>query len=282
MGTSGSYGGSGTSDWQEAHDAFDALPGSAPASAGPGDPSDPAQDQQQPLDNLLDALGAALQKDDADRGRPSAAGYPLSALLASPRGSGGGGGGGAGAGTQTPTGRAGAGSRRQVVKGSARGAAALAGAYALRSGDAARLQELGLDLAELRSMGPRAQISRILQAVLGDAGHPDEAALRKAATRWVKAVLLDPQPPAPQEGMRGLVTEWIYELSLVELGSQKAQGNLTAQEAIRKQRWLRSWLERRLKGLIVPDTRRMTVQEFTATAAKVTGEALRMLRARRS
>ncbi|MFJ8637215.1 hypothetical protein [Streptomyces sp. NPDC093568] len=278
MGTSGSYGGSGTADWHEAHDAFDALSGAAPSGTGPGDIPDPAEGQQQLLDNVLSALSTALQKDDADHGTPSGTGYPLSALLVSPRG----GGGGSGGRTQAPAGRAGAGSRRQVLKGSARGAAAVAGAYALRSGDAARLQELGLDLAELRGLGPRAQISRILQAVLGDAGHPDEAALRKAATRWVKAVLLDPEPPAPQEGLRGLVVEWIYELSLVELGSQKAQGNLTAQEAIRKQRWLRSWLERRLKRLAIPDTRRMTVQQFSATAAKVTGEALRMLRARRS
>ncbi|MFF3663377.1 hypothetical protein [Streptomyces olivochromogenes] len=281
MGTSGSYGGSGNAGWKQAHDAFDALPGSAPSGTGPQAPPDPTDGQQQLLDNILNALSTALQKDDADHGSPPTTGYPLSALLTSPRGSGGGGGGGAG-GTRIPTGRAGAGSRRQVVKGSARGAAALAGAYALRNGDAARLQELGLDLAELRSLRPLAQVSRILQTVLGDAGHPDEAALRKAATRYVKAVLVDPDPPAQQDGLRGLVTEWIYELSLVELGSQKAQGDLTAQEAISKQRLVRSWLERRLKNIDVPDTRHMTVREFSATAAEVTGEALRMLRARRS
>ncbi|WP_129856941.1 hypothetical protein [Streptomyces albidoflavus] len=58
--------------------------------------------------------------------------------------------------------------------------------------------------------------------------------------------------------------------------------NLTAQEAIAKQRLVRSWLERRLKHIRIPDTRHMTVREFSATAAEVTGEALRMLRARRS
>ncbi|MFD8111045.1 MULTISPECIES: hypothetical protein [Streptomyces griseus group] len=279
MGTSGSYGGSGNADWKHTHDAFDALPVSG---TGTQTPPDPAEGQQQLLDNILDALSTALHNDDADHGRPPTSGYPLSALLASSRGGSRGGSGGAGGGTRTPTGRAGAGSRRQVIKGSARGAAALAGAYALRNGDAARLQELGLDLAELRTLRPFAQISRILQTVLGDAGHPDEAALRKAATRYVKAVLLDPEPPPQQDGLRGLVTEWIYELALVELGSEKAQGNLTAQEAITKQRMIRSWLERRLKKIGVPDTRRMTVQEFCATAAKVTGEALRMLRARRS
>ncbi|MET9562199.1 hypothetical protein [Streptomyces tauricus] len=281
MGTSGSYGGSGNADWKQAHDAFDALPGSATSGTGPPAPPDLADGQQQLLDKILNALSTALQKDDADHGSPPATGYPLSALLTSPQSSGSRGRGGAG-GIRTPTGRAGAGSRRQVIKGSARGAAALAGAYALRNGDAARLQELGLDLTELRSLRPLAQVSRILQTVLGDAGHPDEAALRKAATRYVKAVLVDPDPPAQQDGLRGLVTEWIYELSLVELGSQKAQGDLTAQQAISKQRLVRSWLERRLKNIDVPDTRRMTVREFSATAAEVTGEALRMLRARRS
>ncbi|MFI1209984.1 hypothetical protein ACH4UV_20485 [Streptomyces sp. NPDC020802] len=281
MGTSGSYGGSGSADWKHAHDAFDALPSSSSSGTGNQDPPDTTDGQQQVLDNLVSALSTALHKDDADHGSPPATGYPLSALLTSPRGSGGGGGGGVG-GTRVPTGRAGAGSRRQVIKGSARGAAALAGAYALRNGDASRLQELGLDLTELRSLRPLAQVSRILQAVLGDAGHPDEAALRKAATRYVKAVLVDPEPPVQQDALRGLVIEWIYELSLVELGSQKAEGNLTAQEAIGKQRLVRSWLERRLKQIDVPDTRSMTVREFTATAAEVTGEALRMLRARRS
>ncbi|MFD3571819.1 hypothetical protein [Streptomyces sp. NPDC058667] len=281
MGTSGSYGGSGNANWKHAHEAFDALPASASSGSGSQAPPDLPDGQEQLLDSVLSALSTALQKDDADRGRPPANPYALPELLASPRGGGKGGGGGAG-GTRDLVGRAGAGSRRQVIKGASRGAAALAGAYALRNGDAARLRELGLDLAELRSLRPLAQVSRILQTVLGDAGHPDEAALRKAATRYVKAVLVDPDPPAQQDGLRGLVTEWIYELSLVELGSQKAQGDLTAQEAISKQRWVRSWLERRLKNIDVPDTRRMTVQEFTATAAKVTGEALRMLRARRS
>ncbi|MEU6674545.1 hypothetical protein [Streptomyces sp. NPDC046925] len=278
MGTSGSYGGSGKADWRQAHDAFDALSGSGAAG---GDWADLPDGQQQSLDNVLDALATALQNEDADHGAPPATAYPLSSLLATST-QGGAGAGGAGGGTRTPTGRATGDARRQVIRGSARGAAAVAGAYALRNGDATRLAELGLDLAELRSLGPRAQISRILQTVLGNAGHPDETALRKAATRWVKAVILDPEPPAQQDGLRGLVVEWIYELSLVELGSQKAQGDLTPQQAIRKQRWLRSWLERRLKHLAIPDTSRMAVRDFSATAAKVTGEALRLLRAGRS
>ena len=277
MGTSGSYGGSGSAEWSAAHDAFDALPG---VGTGPADTLD-LPDGQQFLDDVVQALATALSKDDADHGTVPAGGYPLSALIATARGSGGGGGGG-GAGGAAGPGRIGGGSQRQVLKGSSRGAAALAGAYALRNGDAAQLRELGLDFRELSSLPRRTQISRILQAVLGDAGHPDEAALRRATVKHVKDVLLAVEPPTPEDSLRGLVAEWIYELGLVELQSQKASDNLTPEEAVRKQGWLRSWLQRRVRHVSVPDTRRMTVKEFTATAARVTREALRILRAGRS
>ncbi|WTO32962.1 hypothetical protein OG399_45165 [Streptomyces achromogenes] len=277
MGTSGSYGGSGSAEWSAAHDAFDALPG---IGTGPADTLD-LPDGQQLLDDVVQALATALNKDDADHGTVPAGGYPLSALIAPARGSGGGGGGG-GAGGAAGPGRIGGGSQRQVLKGASRGAAALAGAYALRNGDAAQLRELGLDFTELSSLPRRTQISRILQAVLGDAGHPDEAALRRATVKHVKDVLLAAEPPTPEDSLRGLVAEWIYELGLVELQSQKASDNLTPEEAVRKQGWLRSWLQRRVRHISVPDTRRMTVKDFTATAARVTREALRILRAGRS
>ncbi|MGW0711481.1 hypothetical protein ACWD4G_36950 [Streptomyces sp. NPDC002643] len=279
MGTSGSYGGSGSAEWSAAHDAFDALPAAGTGSANSPDTTDLPDSQQQFLDDVVQALANALNKDDADHGRVPAGGYPLSALIAPARGSGGGGGGAGGA---AGPGRVGGGSQRQVLKGSSRGAAALAGAYALRNGDAAQLRELGLDFTELNSLPRRTQISRILQAVLGDAGHPDEAALRRATVKHVKDVLLAAEPPTPEDSLRGLVAEWIYELGLVELQSQKASDNLTPEEAVRKQGWLRSWLQRKVRHILVPDTRRMTVKEFTATAARVTREALRILRAGRS
>ncbi|MDX3854228.1 hypothetical protein [Streptomyces sp. AK02-01A] len=268
MGTSGSYGGSGSSDWGAAHDAFDALPGTM-ATGGGGEP--PA-DQQQILDSILKALADALQHDDFDRGRPPAGGYPLASLLPRLGGEGGGGG----------PGRVGAGSRRQVLKGASRGAAAVAGAYALRNGDAGQLRELGLDLSALAALQPRAQIARILQAILGDAAHPDDTALRKATAKHVKAVVLSPELPSPEESIRGLVAAWIYELALVELGSQQATTPVAPREMVRKQEWLRSWLTRRVRDIDIPNARRMTVQQFSTAAAKVTGEALRMLRARRS
>jgi hypothetical protein len=274
MGTSGSYGGSGSASWGAAHDAFDAVP----STVGAGGGGEPPADQQQILDSVLKALADALQHEDVDQGRPPAGGYPLASLL--PRlGRGGGGGGGP---SSTGPGRMGGGSRRQVIKGAARGAAAVAGAYALRNGEAGQLHELGLDLTELAALQPRAQIARILQVILGDTAHPDDTALRRATAKHVKAVILAPEPPSPEDSIRGLVAAWIYELALVELGSQQAKTPLVPQEMVRKQEWLRSWLTRRVRDIEVPNARRMTVQQFSTAAAKVTGEALRMLRARRS
>jgi len=279
MGTSGAYGGSGSSDWASAHDAFDALSSSA-SPGGDGQSVDGLDiAQQQSLDAVLQALATALRREDADHGRAPLGGYPITALSvaarAASRGAGGGGAGGGG------LGRSSGGSTRQVVRGASRGAAAVSGAYALRNGDAAQLRELGLDLDELRSLPPRTQIARILQAVLGDAGHPDDAALRRATVQHVKEIVLSPQAPSPEDGLRGLVAQWIYELSLVELASQKARDTISAKDVVRKQEWLRGWLKRRVRGIPIPDAKRMTIKEFTTTAAQVTEEALRMLRATR-
>ncbi|ROR38184.1 hypothetical protein EDD39_6359 [Kitasatospora cineracea] len=94
--------------------------------------------------------------------------------------------------------------------------------------------------------------------------------------------MLAPEPPSPEDSLRGLVAQWIYELSLVELASQKARDTISAKDVVRKQEWLRGWLKRRVRDIRIPDAKRMTVKEFTSTAANVTEEALRMLRATRT
>ncbi len=262
MGTSGSYGGSGSARWDAAHEAFTELTAAGDAS--------PAAVSADLLDKVLKALATALVSDDTDHGIVPQAGFPLHLSVSRPTG----GGGGAG----SATGRVGSGSPRQVLRGAARGAGAVAGAYALRDGDDASLRELGLDPEQLATLGPRAQVAHILQVILGDAAHPDDAALRRATAKHVKAVILADVPPSPADSIRGLVSEWIYELTLVELGSQQASASMSAAEMIRKQDWLRSWLNRRVRDIEIPDANRMTVQQFSTTAAKVTEEALRIFR----
>jgi hypothetical protein len=291
MGTSDAYGGSSAGRWQSARDGFADLGAdtvAAPAGQPDGDrPSAPPGDAASlPSDDAAAAaaaaLAAALLGDDPDARRPSVT-FPVSTLLPRRGGRGrGGGGGGDGAGRSSTGGRAGTGSRRGVVRGAARGAAAIGGAYALRAGDAAGLRDLGLDLAELAALPPRTQCARILDAVLGDAGHPDEYALRRATAEHLKNILLAATPPPPEDTVRGFLGEWIFQLGLVELRAQAAAGRLAAQQAVRAERRLRDWLVRRIRGVRLPRFGRLSVQAFSDIAAKVTAETLRLVRAGRS
>jgi hypothetical protein len=283
MGTSGAYGGSGAGRWQTARDGFADL--GADAVAAPAGQRDEDQPAGAPSDAAAAAaaaaLSAALLGDDPEARRPSVS-FPVSTLLPR-RGRGGrdGGGGGDGAGSSSG-GRAGAGSRREVVRGAARGGAAIGGAYALRAGDAAGLRDLGLDLDELAALPPRTQCARILDAVVGDAGHPDDYALRRATAEHLKNVLLAAMPPAPEDTIRGFLGEWIFQLGLVELRAQAAAGRLVPQQAARAERRLRDWLSRRIRGVRLPRFGRLSVQAFSDIAARVTAETLRLIRAGRS
>jgi hypothetical protein len=291
MGTSDAYGGSSAGRWQTARDGFADLGTetvASPTGQPDGDrPSAPLGDTAPPSDDAAvaaAALAAALLGDDPDTRRPSVT-FPVSTLL--PRRSGGGrdgggGGGGDRAGSRSAAGRAGTGSRRGVVRGAARGAAAIGGAYALRAGDAAGLRDLDLDLDELAALPPRTQCARILDAVLGDAGHPDDHALRRATAEHLKNILLAATPPPPEDTIRGFLAEWIFQLGLVELRAQAAAGRLIPQQAARAERRLRDWLVRRIRGVRLPRFGRLSVQAFSDIAGKVTAETLRLVRAGRS
>jgi hypothetical protein len=292
MGTSDAYGGSSAGRWQNARDGFADLdadtvavpagqPGGDRPSAPPGDAAPPPPDDAAAA--AAAALAAALLADDPAARQPSVT-FPISTLLPRRGGGGhrGGGGGGDGAGRSSTGGRVGTGSRRGVVRGAARGAAAIGGAYALRAGDAAGLRDLGLDLNELAALPPRAQCARILDTVLGDAGHPDDYALRRATAEHLKSILLAATAPTPEDTIRGFLGEWIFQLGLVELRAQAAAGQLAAQQAVRAERRLRDWLVRRIRDVRLPRFGRLSVQVFSDIAARVTGETLRLVRAGRS
>ncbi len=294
MGTSGAYGGSQRKQWRQARDLFIQLP-----DAGSGDedehgqpapdPSHPDQGpppDQDPIDGLGHAVVEGLLDDDPTLlgPPPRDADFPLAALLPSrPRGGGGGGGpGGAGGvvyGEGASAGRTGARSSRSVLRSAARGGAALGAGYALRRGDADALADAGLDLDELRQLSPRMQAARILDAVLGDPGHPDETALRRATAEQLKQILQG--DPAPDEGstLRGFIANLVFQLSLVELRSAIRSGALDASSAARRERRLWRWIERRVRRVSLPAVGRLATSAFRAVAAQMTQEAFSILRA---
>jgi hypothetical protein len=257
MGTSGAYGGSSSAAWDSVRDAWTGLPGgdAAGADAPPDQPREEpgsatsGQDQQDQqnlgsYDQLGRALGRAL-----GAGRADAAPPPLSSLLTHRRGGGGGSGAGNGA-DGGYTGRSGTRTGRVAAQQAARGGAAVGAAYAYRNRDGAALGQYGISLAELDGLSVRMRCARLLDLVLGDAGHPDEAVVRRAAAQQVKRIL-DPSLEAPSavEAVRDLVGEITLQLGLVELKNQILAGSATADAATKKENGLRSWIRAKLRGL---------------------------------
>ncbi|GAA3012603.1 hypothetical protein [Actinokineospora diospyrosa] len=166
-----------------------------------------------------------------------------------------------------------------MTSGARRGGAALGGAYALRLGDAAGLRELGLDLGELSQLSPRVQLAKIIDATIGEAGHPDDYALKRATIEHLKSVLLADTPPPPEVSIRNFVAEWIFQQSLVELQAARATRGRNQQQVDRAERQLRDWLKRRVQRIEVSTQDRPSVQNLADITAKITGEALRLIKA---
>lgn len=290
MGTSGAYGGSNSAEWNDFRDAWSDLgSGNTGSGTDTGEP-DPSQSSDrlfeptQPasdLDRVGQALIDALWRDDpATRGnvvppipRPHVSGR---------RGAGAGGAGGAGAGGGSAgTGRSGSRSTRQVIGGASRGGAAIGAAYALRDRDAQRLADYGLSLAEFDSLSPRARISRLVTLMIGDDGHPDDRAIRQAATEQVKKIVrTEGEPPTATEAIKGFVSAYIFQLGLVELQDQITNGTLDGNEAVVRERMLRGWIDAKVRALDIDVNPALSANALHQAAADLAQRAVRVLRAR--
>ena len=248
MGTSGAYGGSNSSAWNAVREAWSDLGADEtvdpdPATDATTDPG--AQEDPAGYDALGRLLGQALTP-----GYSPAAPPLLSTLLAHRPGHGSGSGGGGAGSSGGYTGRTGTRTSKVGAQQAARGGAAIGAAYAYRNRDAAALGEYGISLADLDGLSARMRCAKLLDLVLGDAGHPDEAVVRRAAAQQVKRVL-DPtaDPPSALDALRDLVGEITLQLGLVELKDQILAGRSTAESATRKENGLRSWIRAKLRGL---------------------------------
>lgn len=283
MGASGAYGGSNRAAWQAARQMLLDLPHQ---SGDRSDGADPAAIDDGTLDDLWAQIGDALIGEDPslDQAEPDAGLISISNLLPRVRshllsdsGAGLGSGVVAGGGSRS-AGRTGAGSRRQVVRGAARGGAALGAGYAVRQGDAEALTELGLDIDQLRGLSPVRQCASILDTVLGEGGHPDEYALRKASLESLKHILLSESPPNEHDVLRGFVVSYVFELTLVELQAQLDSGAIDPIEAAKREKSIRRYLERRVATIALPDGQ-IRAGDLRLMSARLTAETIRVVRA---
>jgi hypothetical protein len=276
MGTSGAFGGSGGKDWQQARDDVADLVASPES----------ADQQQQVISDVADALdwdapdapteqvGDEAEQRPVDRPVQQPFGRPVRPGGAADGPGGGAGGGSAGGGaTGTTSGRGGAGRRsRQRVAGV--GGAVLSAGLAVRAGDAATLDALGLSLPELQALGPVAQCNRILNALVGSGADIDENEMRSASSAALIAVLTEDLPPPA--AVRVFIVEYVMEVSLTELGATlREQG--TGEVTVKIEDDLRSLVTAEVDQLTLDDTR-LGPQQLQDALYEALGSARSVLR----
>lgn len=259
MGTSGAYGGSGNQSWDTAHDAY-----SNATAGGPG-PSD-AQVQ-----TFVNAFMQALAKTAGPTPGPSS--YPLASLRPQrARGPGDSGG---------SSSSAGGGGARNLGRQTARGAAAVAGASALRAGNRATLADLGLDLHHLDSLPtPRARCAYIVDTLLGAPSHPDDVALRAATLRTMVEIQKAKELPTAGQQMELFLQHLAYEQVLVELTSQRRSDTITPQRAKEIEEKAKKYLRASVRAMKLPQEAILTAQAFVASAATLAHKVFTVFRIR--
>jgi hypothetical protein len=230
MGHSGAYGGSGGRDWQTVRDS------TADLTANPTD----GKQQAELLSQIADALDWDHDAPTGDPGQDGGAPTEVTpgredqhaapiqtqlpfGRLVRPRGRrdrpGGGGGAARGGGTERGSSarRKGGSGRRSRLHAASVGGAVLAAGLAVRSGDGATLGALGLSLDELRTLGPVAQCSRILNALVGSGADIDEAEMRSASSTALVTVLTEDLSPVA--AVRTFIVEYVMEITVTEIGA---------------------------------------------------------------
>jgi len=275
MGTSGAYGGSGKSSWKKARDAAQKTlgQGGAGGANAPNGPPPPLTERPDFFE-LLREIGNGLKADDPDlRRRGHLPRIPLSQILA--------------AGTAIAglpfLGSVAQGTTRErpVVAGARRTGAAVGGGIAVRTGDAAALEQLGLDLTDLESLSPRDQAQRIIDRVFGASSDENEQAFREASTIILLELLEHPDEiPDYQQIICDAASEVVYRRALVEFHDQLLAGNVSHDHVRELERQLREYIRDLMRAH--PDMNRAerlsSPEEYSQAVAEVTAAAVELLR----
>ena len=257
MGTSGAYGGSPgfkpvrdqTQQWLGAGAAGsggggDGTPG--PPELPPGPPvSHPPVPGAPPvgpaLARIIAALGAALA---------------------------GGGGGRGGAGLT--------GGGRNTTRASTAGGRALGGAYGARTGNAATLGELGLDLGELTGLSRYQQARRIVEAAIGPRGDVLDSELRQANASVVLWALTEEVEPTPADLANRWVVEYVWEVWITESGPLLQEHSADGSDRVRLEQEMRAALEATVSVRALPEGRTLTTTDFTTAIDSALGSLRRI------
>jgi hypothetical protein len=153
----------------------------------------------------------------------------------------------------------------------------LAAGLALRSGDGTTLSALGLSFDELRSLGPVAQCSRILNALVGSGADIDEAEMRSAASTALVVVLTEDLSPIA--AVRTFIVEYVMEITVTEIGNTMRQ-NGSGEVSVEVEDGLRSLVTAQVDQLPL-DEAQLGPQQLQDALYGALGSARAVLRAMR-
>jgi len=292
MGTCGAYGGSDSAAWNRVREHWGGL-GAASGDEGSGagiaggaadpsaDPVEDAGDGSARYDRLVSAIAAALLGEDADARRRVVPPAPLRSVLARHGGGRGGGSGGGSSGGVGPRG-GGSGSGRRITSQAGRGGAAIGAAAAYRDRDAAALAEYGLTLDELDALTPRMRCARILDVAIGQAGHPDEQAMREASLAQIKALMSGDAGASvsPVEAVRDFIAELSIRLGLIELRDQILTNATSVAQSRQREKGLRQWVKAKVAGRDLARYGQVSTGQLHQLARQMSADVLRLLRGR--
>jgi len=127
--------------------------------------------------------------------------------------------------------------------------------------------------------------ARILDVAIGQAGHPDEQAMRQASLEQIK-VLLSSGPESSNlsglEAIRNFIGELTVRLGLIELRDQILANSVTAKQAHQRETGLRQWVKAKVNKLDLGSYGTVTTRDFHQVARQMSADVLRLLKGERS
>jgi len=156
------------------------------------------------------------------------------------------------------------------------GGRALGGAYGARTGNAATLGELGLDLRELAGISRYQQAQRILDAAIGPRGDVLESELRTTNASVVLWALTEEVEPTPVELANRWVVEYVWQVWITESGPVLQEQSADGNDRVRAEQEMRAALEATVSAHALPEGRPLTTADFTAAIDSALGSLRRV------
>jgi hypothetical protein len=152
---------------------------------------------------------------------------------------------------------------------------ALAAAFALGTGDADTLSDLGLDLVELRGLSPMKQCRRILGEFVPSDGSIEDEELRSATSRAILQIIDGGQDLSGADVVRIMVAAYVYEVALTEFGDRLRDGSRDGQSSVIDENSLRDLIDVSANRIDLPGEV-VTAPQFEDAVATSLGKVRRV------